>query len=265
MGERSRKEALEWTVTPATLWQHQRSAGARPGPDFPFPPVGTEVLTVPHLAATCARCRRRRPAAQVTRAFKQSALFGNTPLRRALRPPPWRARGDPIRGSEPRLIAQLWGGAERPRRDASWEPPRGSVSIPARVKPLSALALVSAVVGVLWTTTDLRNQAARVDALEQSLEQLRGQLEKGPKTGSLEQQAKCSEAAARFFDAEKDGPHLFRAPIFMQYSNHYNVKLNRCFVLVEYSVEVGGGEAISRRDLSDVFEKGKDYGSHSWR
>jgi hypothetical protein len=72
---------------------------------------------------------------------------------------------------------------------------------------------------------------------------------------SLQQQALCAAQASKVF--QEDYPHRENGDM-THYQDHYNVKLDRCFIL-EYSTLGGGGGAI----LYDAFEKRK-YGEYGW-
>ena len=47
------------------------------------------------------------------------------------------------------------------------------------------------------------------------------------------------------------------------YRSHYNPKLNECFVLIERTVETGGGELSTSSQLMDAFER-RIFATYSW-
>jgi hypothetical protein len=85
-------------------------------------------------------------------------------------------------------------------------------------------------------------------------------LEQQKAAADLELQAKCSKASKQWFDENAAGLGNDRNQT-IDFSNHYNKNLNKCFVLLEYRLNMethrdGAGlksEQIQRR-LFDVYE-----------
>jgi hypothetical protein len=76
-------------------------------------------------------------------------------------------------------------------------------------------------------------------------------------------QQKCSQQAKTFFDYYVSDPESKKTA---ELSNHYNVKLNKCFALIKQYIQTGTGASFSagnQEDLYDAVEK-KVYGSYSW-
>jgi hypothetical protein len=87
---------------------------------------------------------------------------------------------------------------------------------------------------------------------------------------SLEQQTmRAKQAKIAFEENNGDNERLeFQlqlkiAPIGSDYRSHYNPKLNKCFVLIERTVETGGGEISITSQLMDGFER-RIFATYSW-
>jgi len=74
----------------------------------------------------------------------------------------------------------------------------------------------------------------------------------------LEYQEKCAEQARRAFH---DLGYKSQGPA--GYENHYNAKLNKCFVLVENTDSTYAPTIWTHKSLFDAYE-GKAYGEYSW-
>jgi hypothetical protein len=71
-------------------------------------------------------------------------------------------------------------------------------------------------------------------------------------------QARCSKDAKQCF---KDGWSSTKDTIMLDYTNHYNKGLNKCFILVEHHFSFGThGSWINAMTLYDVYEN-VEYGS----
>ena len=75
---------------------------------------------------------------------------------------------------------------------------------------------------------------------------------------SLDLQAKCAEQARKAF--VQSG---FKATDGAGYENHYNTKLNKCFVDVQ-NTSTQAATVWTYRNVYDAFE-GKPYGTYAWR
>lgn len=114
------------------------------------------------------------------------------------------------------------------------------------MKPLMALLIIA----VLILGWELRRQG---DMLAEQGKQLTEKT----RLHNLELQEKCARQAREVFK----GDGLDKAP-FASFSNHYNEKLNKCFVLLENHVIAG--EAVTSTRLDDAFE-GKVFGNYLWQ
>ena len=79
----------------------------------------------------------------------------------------------------------------------------------------------------------------------------------------VKQQVECSKYAQSFFDYFEPNGKSSRMD---EFTNHYNVKLKKCFVLIKtYTQSNLGGDLNmgSGKDLYDAVEK-KIYASYSW-
>ena len=90
--------------------------------------------------------------------------------------------------------------------------------------------------------------------------------ELSPKTDSsaksFELQRECAKQAEAFIDYWEKDP---QSKLNDEFSNHYNVKLNKCFVLItQYPKHPGGSvDNIFEKYLFDAIEK-KLYGQYGW-
>jgi hypothetical protein len=121
-----------------------------------------------------------------------------------------------------------------------------------------ALVLLAVAVGVLILlvysqTSVVREQQRQIDKLSDGLESV-------SKATSIDLQSKCAKQAQEAF--KRDG---FEGEKGASFSNHYNQKLNKCFVQVE-SVDwkTAPGTVFTNKVLSDAFE-GKVYAEYMWR
>ena len=99
--------------------------------------------------------------------------------------------------------------------------------------------------------------ADKVARLEKENKELKAKLDERSKLVDLDTQSKCSTAAKIFFHQnwreDKD-------TILLDYSNHYNSKVGKCFIIVEwhYNDTVSKrGEWYGNIQLHDVFENNK--------
>jgi len=103
----------------------------------------------------------------------------------------------------------------------------------------------------------------KIAELEKQTKELRAELETQKTIVDLDTQAKCSNEAQRFF-TEKYLPRT-KQTVILDYTNHYNSKLRKCFIKVEWNYR---GSPPQERDLfkvvqiADVYEN-VEYGSVS--
>jgi hypothetical protein len=117
-------------------------------------------------------------------------------------------------------------------------------------------ALIVAV-GVLgWM---LHSQNATLTDQQKQVRELDAKIEAKAKSGGLELQAQCTKQAAIAF--KESG---WEKEQMAGYENHYNERLNKCFVIMQNTdVKSTPGQIITSRFLSDAFE-GKNLGNYFW-
>ena len=123
------------------------------------------------------------------------------------------------------------------------------------------LALVFAAVALVLAYVVFRQNAAIRDQ-QKALTDLRAQVaatQNKPQTNTLDLQEKCARQAQEAF--KRDGFEGEKGALF---SNHYNEKLNKCFVQIESSDwKTAPGTVFTNKVLSDAFE-GKVYAEYMW-
>lgn len=99
-----------------------------------------------------------------------------------------------------------------------------------------------------------------VGELAKSVEALSTKVNEKTTTAGLELPAKCSEQARKLF-LERG----FNRRVMAQYANHYNSRLNKCFVQIsDYDVTSSPGTSFKSKYVLDAFE-GKEYGTFSFQ
>ncbi len=102
----------------------------------------------------------------------------------------------------------------------------------------------------------------RISRLEKQNQELQSQLSKErAATAGYDLQAKCSKDAKIWF---KENSSWDKNTVLLDFTNHYNKKLNKCFILVEYHYDShfagpGGTSWTNRMTLEDVYENA-EYG-----
>jgi hypothetical protein len=114
--------------------------------------------------------------------------------------------------------------------------------------------------GAILLTAIGCGQNEKIASLEKQNQELKAEADKSHATADYDLQAKCSKDAKASFNEnwsrEKD-------TILLDYTNHYNKSMNKCFILIEYHFEVGNrGSWTSDMTLWDVHENAK-YGEFS--
>ena len=115
------------------------------------------------------------------------------------------------------------------------------------------IATLFVAVGVLSVMVHSHTVAFR-EQLRQSQE-LNAKLESRLKRANLELQEKCAKQAYEAFKING-----YEQDKMAGFTNHYNEKLNRCFVEIE-NTSVNSGTISTYKSVSDAFE-GKGYGSY---
>jgi hypothetical protein len=122
----------------------------------------------------------------------------------------------------------------------------------------TAIVLLIVSVGVLSLLLYSQNAALREQ--RRHVQELNAKLDSMSKTASLDLQEKCAKQAReafRFHGLEKEQ--------MADFANHYNQKLNKCFVEVRNTdAKLMPGEIWTFRIISDAFE-GKVYAEYHWR
>jgi len=97
----------------------------------------------------------------------------------------------------------------------------------------------------------------RVSKLEKENSELKSQLA----SADLALQEKCSKAAKAWF---RESFHPDKNTVLLDQTNHYNRKMNKCFIMVEYHYNSGRGPVgepwYNDISLWDVFENSKYAG-----
>ena len=119
-----------------------------------------------------------------------------------------------------------------------------------------ALIVAVAILGCLLHS----HNSVLVDQQRQ-IHELNTKVEEKTKTASLELQEQCSKQAREQF-AENGWK---KEPI-ASFTNHYNLKMNKCFMLIESTTPTkpSDGTFFVSKLLFDAFE-GKSYGEYDWR
>jgi hypothetical protein len=106
----------------------------------------------------------------------------------------------------------------------------------------------------------LRTQSTNNEDLQREIRDLNAKLAEKAKTDTLDLRAKCWEQARKAFadrGYSKDENHV------ACYEDHYNAKLDKCFIHVYRATHIPG-TVWEGRDVFDAFE-GKEYGTYMWR
>ena len=103
--------------------------------------------------------------------------------------------------------------------------------------------------------------ADRISKLEKENAEPKAKVEKQSAAENLDLQAKCSKDSRIWFNENWSGG---KKALFLDFTNHYNTKQNKCFIVVEYhfNSDTGiPGEFLWVNDqlLYDVYENSK-YG-----
>jgi len=93
---------------------------------------------------------------------------------------------------------------------------------------------------------------------ETSLRELRDRFETVSKTTDLDLQQKCARQAGEAFSHDFLASLAGKDPL-TNFTNHYNSKLGKCFVLININVITARKTMSETKFLSDAFE-GKSYG-----
>jgi hypothetical protein len=98
-------------------------------------------------------------------------------------------------------------------------------------------------------------QDKKIAALEKQNQELMAEIEKSHATTDYDLQEKCSKDARAYFN--ENWPHDDDT-LYLDFTNHYNNSMNKCFILVEYRYS-HGREYSWANDIAlwDVYENRK--------
>jgi seryl-tRNA synthetase len=119
---------------------------------------------------------------------------------------------------------------------------------------VALLLMVCVGLGLLayWQATALREQ-------RQQVQQLNAKLESVSKTATLDLQEKCAKQAREEFHSLGWDKHELA-----DVSNHYNAKLNKCFMQIQDTdAKSVRGTIVTSTTVADAFE-GKVYATYIW-
>jgi hypothetical protein len=103
------------------------------------------------------------------------------------------------------------------------------------------------------------SQASSLKQQQKEIQDLSVKVQALPRNATLDLQEKCAKQALEEF---REGG--WEKNPMAGFTNHYNVPLNKCFVLVENTdTKTTPGTIWTNKVLSDAFE-GKIYGSYAW-
>jgi hypothetical protein len=105
----------------------------------------------------------------------------------------------------------------------------------------------------------VNSQSTNLKENQQQLKELARKIESRPKSDSLELQEKCAHQAAALFKANG-----WENEQLAGFQDHYNEKMNRCFILEENTDTKGAqGRIAHSKSLLDAFER-KTLASYFW-
>jgi len=104
---------------------------------------------------------------------------------------------------------------------------------------------------------EIHSQNAAMADQQRQITELHTKLEAKLQTASLELQEKCSKQARNEFEAS------WKKEPWAMFMNHYNEKMNKCFILIQNTTPQRDGTFLTHKSLYDVFE-GKSYGECVW-
>lgn len=101
--------------------------------------------------------------------------------------------------------------------------------------------------------------AERINKLEKENQEMKAKLERSNVALEYDLQAKCGKDARTWFNENWSRD---KNTTFLDFSNHYNAKQNKCFILVEFHyasqfANAGGSSWTNDMTLTDVYENVK--------
>jgi hypothetical protein len=98
----------------------------------------------------------------------------------------------------------------------------------------------------------------RISRLEKQNDELKAEIKKSQAAADYDLQAKCAKDSRAWF---KENWSADKDTILLDFTNHYNKALNKCFILVEYHFRLDkNGSWVNDMKLWDVYENSR-YGS----
>jgi Tfp pilus assembly protein PilV len=118
----------------------------------------------------------------------------------------------------------------------------------------AVMALLFLAVGVL--SVIVYSQSAALREQRRQVQELRARLELRSKSASLELQEKCAKQAYEAFKLSEPSTLNFWGKNEMaDFANHYNEKLNKCFVQIEgIDAKTIPGTILTFKTVSDAYE-----------
>ena len=97
----------------------------------------------------------------------------------------------------------------------------------------------------------------RIARLEKQNQELQDQLKKQQTSANLELQSKCSHDAKTWFN--ENWNRRDKDTTLLDFTNHYNKEMNKCFIVVEYHYSIGDGRGSWMNDMTmwDVYENAR--------
>ena len=120
------------------------------------------------------------------------------------------------------------------------------------IQPVIIVALVAL---SFWQANDIRSLRKDLSASVSNIASLKERIA----SSTLEHQQRCSDQAHKTF---KEMGFTDGSPL-AAYQNHFNTKMDRCFIDVT-NTAVAGPVVVTVRNLFDAFE-GREYGTYLWR
>jgi hypothetical protein len=120
--------------------------------------------------------------------------------------------------------------------------------MPALYRPLALLTVL------LLVSCD--NE--RTNKLEKQNQELLAEVKKDNAVADYDLQAKCAHDSKIWFN--ENWGHPEKDTLLLNYSNHYNKRLNKCFIIVEYHHSLFGLSWANNESVWDIYEN-SEYGS----
>jgi len=103
------------------------------------------------------------------------------------------------------------------------------------------------------------NYDERISKLEKQNQDLQAEIKKDHAAADYEMQAKCAKDSKVWFNENWQSD---KTTLLLNYTNHYNRSLNKCFIEVEYHYRLFGDSWVNDIMVWDIYENEK-YGNVS--